>query len=585
MGIQVDLLAKNKTLQDYINFEFDGKQVSDFGLVVVSDGDRLNFAGSSDFEDEVQSINGVNGQYYWGTNFKSLKRDFTLATDGMTEAQLQAFKYHFRPGHYGKFVEAHLPYRESYCRIAAVTNFSMVPFRKLTNVAHKGSTHSNLYVNEYKGEVKLTLEWDNPYTTSTHQYFTKEYQEEHGFDSIYDGVFTNNIPLDTSLASTFLPSSNSVLGLGILGKMILGSEDGICDFHLGTDKKLRCEQVNSEWTSSLVNEWDEDGNLVPDEGAKCIPGLKVFYNPSTAPTSSKITFYITPTVNTSDISVAEQPVYFMDIADKYNLSKQKSNNNFTPRPYNVIQMSKQKIAAAGHKFVEEEGKDIKKEFLYSSPNVISSIHKAIDIGWKYCNKKEKAAVLMEEELRQEISHDKVLDWAIAALTLVTDKDHNFTTNTFTIPPENLEPLGYDKSSSVTVNWGKYFNFLMLLFFSKKEDGNITLVSSKTKSGSTVSAWESLSQIKICFDGETSSTYITYNCNTIVNAQGARSYQAVIDEPSGDMIYSGYLKLDGGDFIDESAQISACHYLKFLRAGGEIVSNIDNISLEYKFTYL
>jgi hypothetical protein len=171
------------------------------------------------------------------------------------------------------------------------------------------------------------------------------------------------------------------------------------------------------------------------------------------------------------------------------------------------------------------------------------------------------------------------------LTVVTDSKYNFITDSFTIPPENLEPLNYNGSSSVTVNWGKYFNFLMLLFFSKKEDGDITLVSSKTKSGSTVSAWEPLSQIKICFDGETSSTYVTYNCNTIVNAQGARSYQAVIDEPSGDMIYSGYLKLDGGDFIDEGAQIAACHYLKFLRAGGEVVSNIDNISLEYKFTYL
>ena len=106
MGIQVDLLTQDKTqLQDYINFQFDGKYISDFGLVVVTDGDRLSFDGSAEFEDEVSSVNGVNGQYYWGTNFKSLKREFTLATDGMTEAQVNAFKQHFKPGKYGNFIE------------------------------------------------------------------------------------------------------------------------------------------------------------------------------------------------------------------------------------------------------------------------------------------------------------------------------------------------------------------------------------------------------------------------------------------------------------------------------------------------
>lgn len=595
MGIQVDLLTQDKTLQDYINFEFDGKYVSDFGLVVVSDGDRLNLAGSSDFEDEVQSINGVNGQYYWGTNFKSLKRDFTLATDGMTEAQLQAFKYHFRPGRYGKFIETHLPYRESYCRIAAVTNFSMVPFRKLTNVAHKGTTHSNLYVNEYKGEVKLTLEWDNPYTTSTVQYFTNE---EYGssaskFASIYPTVFANNIPLETELAKAFLVTSESTLDLSILGKMILGAEKGICDFHLGADKKLQCNFTGN--TSTLVSEKE------PDQGAEPISGLKIFYNPSTAPTSAKITFTITPTINVDDIEDTTTPLYFMDIADKYNLSTFITDTNSSPQPYNTIQMSAQKIAAMGDKFVEDDGTDIEKEFLYSSPNVVSSIHKAIDIGWKYFNKEEETiAILMEEELRQEISHDKVLKWAIAVLAEIrkntkygdTADDNKLKKDkTIFIPGINLSPLGYSNTNSdVAVNWAKYFNILMLLFFSGKryEILKINLESRRNNdAGIPTSIWLDLEPIVITFDSENSMSYVTYyNCidKFLSGSPLGLSKTKILDEPSGDMIYSGYLKLGGGDFIDEHAQIAACHYLKFLIAG-QPVKNVDNISLEYKFTYL
>ena len=41
----------------------------------------------------------------------------------MTEQDLNAFKNHFRPGKYGKFVEDHLAERYGYCRVSSVTNF------------------------------------------------------------------------------------------------------------------------------------------------------------------------------------------------------------------------------------------------------------------------------------------------------------------------------------------------------------------------------------------------------------------------------------------------------------------------------
>jgi hypothetical protein len=46
----------------------------------------------------------------------------------MTEADLNAFKSHFIPGRYGRFIESHLAYRYSYCRVAEVVNFTLIPF-------------------------------------------------------------------------------------------------------------------------------------------------------------------------------------------------------------------------------------------------------------------------------------------------------------------------------------------------------------------------------------------------------------------------------------------------------------------------
>ena len=107
MGIQVSDLTRDKPCykKEFIDFEFDGKHISEFGMVAVFDGGRHSFDASSDFEDEVSDIVGAPGQLYWGTKIKPLVKTFSLVTDGMTEQQVNAFKRHFRPGKYGKFIE------------------------------------------------------------------------------------------------------------------------------------------------------------------------------------------------------------------------------------------------------------------------------------------------------------------------------------------------------------------------------------------------------------------------------------------------------------------------------------------------
>ena len=70
MGLQVDFLTKGKELweKDFIDFEFDGKLVSEFGLVAANGGDRYSIQGSPDFEDEVTEVKGAIGATLLGAH-------------------------------------------------------------------------------------------------------------------------------------------------------------------------------------------------------------------------------------------------------------------------------------------------------------------------------------------------------------------------------------------------------------------------------------------------------------------------------------------------------------------------------------
>lgn len=188
MGIQVDTLVKGKDHygKEFIDFEFDGKHISDFGMVAVFDGDRHTFSSTSEFEDETSEVAGVNGQYFWGTKLKPLEKEFSLATDGMTERQVNEFKQHFQPGRYGKFIECATSNRWRWARIAAAPEFKIIPFKK-----EKIFEGKSFYIIEYKGEATIKFVFDNPYSYAISQRIDVELsdaQPEHLKTAYEDGI-------------------------------------------------------------------------------------------------------------------------------------------------------------------------------------------------------------------------------------------------------------------------------------------------------------------------------------------------------------------------------------------------------------
>ena len=260
MGIQVEQLTKNKTChqKEFIDFEFNGKHVSEFGMVAVFDGDRHSFNASPGFEDETSEVNGVNGQHYWGTRYKARAKAFTLATDGMTEAQINAFKLHFQPGVYGRFIEDKLANRYTMARVSSEVTFSVVPFKTTATIL--GQT---IEVNEYKGEAKITFVFDDPFYYATESYV----------DSL----------AETNVRAMYIN---------------------------GTPR-------TASWRGSSSICWIGEGNALNTSGLVSAPfhstGALTYYNPSVGKTDTKITMTFQPLFSGTNF-----PIYFNEIADSIN---------------------------------------------------------------------------------------------------------------------------------------------------------------------------------------------------------------------------------------------------------------------------
>lgn len=558
MGVQVQDLTKGKMPheKEFIDFSFDGKYISEFGMVAVFDGDRHTFAASPSFDNETTEVNGAAGQLFWGSNIKSLKRTFHLATDGMTEIQVNEFKKHFQPGRYGKFIEDKLAYRYGYCRVAEVIEFKVVPFQK--RIKFLGFP---VDVNEYKGEATITFEWDDPYMYSTMNYIEeKDAPTKEDYISVAKAVYNNGIPLYSSWVGNFFRKYGSELGKAILGIMLLGWPSRLTSklCHLGQDK---CLSFNGSRT-------DPKSELVPDTGHSDITvgNPLIFYNPSNVLTPATITLTFNPhwtTINADNW----QPVYFDNIADDINwrVAGYAENRNCIEGTSKLNALEEKEIVNGKECILKAiympDLDEFTHKFYYTNPSVFYYINRAIQIAYNYYLKGVASAVELEEQLRAEIVHDKVSKWAISILALIRsnntlcDKNDVFTANTVSI---SLTPFG--ENTSCSANWFAYFNIEMLKFITKN---NV------------------FQPFSITFDGKHSETKIQYGYNQMA-INGSTTFFDNQEELCGEVMLSPYFYLEGGDTVDEYGYISSCHSLQF-RQGGLII-NVPHVTLKYDYIY-
>lgn len=148
--------------RSYISFSFGGTQIEDLNLIACVDGDRMERQLTANFHDLTSSYDVVDGQFYWGTYYDNNQMNFYLATDGMTQENLEDFIRLFAPGSTRELILAEHPNRAIMARVATPPVMNVIPFQEEVDLK-VNTMDRNTITALYKGDIHLELIMDEPF--------------------------------------------------------------------------------------------------------------------------------------------------------------------------------------------------------------------------------------------------------------------------------------------------------------------------------------------------------------------------------------------------------------------------------------
>ena len=148
--------------RSFISFTWGGKHIEDFDLLATIENNALQRQIYSSFDDNVTESDVWDGQIYWDTHFKARTIGFTLATDGITERQLDEFKNWFQPGIARELVLSEHPNRGIMARIQEAPSYNMLPFESSVTIKIAGEDYTTS-TTLYKGQISIRFVMDDPF--------------------------------------------------------------------------------------------------------------------------------------------------------------------------------------------------------------------------------------------------------------------------------------------------------------------------------------------------------------------------------------------------------------------------------------
>ena len=174
--------------RSFISFSYGDergrKNIEDFSLIVTMDGSGMQRNAYADFSDNVTQSDVWDGQIFWNSHFNNNSISFSLATDGMTQRQLDDFKRWFKPGVMRELIVSEHPNRAILARVSSPPQIQMVPFEtpQIVTLGYKkeGNNYSPwqtdpnspiggpvrpsaTYTTLYKGTINIDFVMDDPF--------------------------------------------------------------------------------------------------------------------------------------------------------------------------------------------------------------------------------------------------------------------------------------------------------------------------------------------------------------------------------------------------------------------------------------
>ena len=407
--------------RSFISFSYGGKNIEDFDLIAVTDGDRMNKDGYSSFNDITSSYDNLDGQKYWNTHYTTNTISFKLVTDGMEQRQLDDFLYWFSAGVCRELILAEHPNRAQLARVASVPKLHLLPFEKTVQAKISEASYTTK-TTLYKGEIELELIMDSPHWYSVVNLLGKLNEAKQKYDDIWHDPVTNE-DVDIFLSQDALKifyEDGIPIGSMISGSMLLGN---------GAYANAGGEEISKIWypQDDVGEDWKDPNfdyenssgaRICDDTGAGTdasepylgiIAGAIIdasgngivelthnekgyFFYSGTAPAPTIIQFSINPNFTTGG---------YINVP----------YNSKTPSHYNTIT-------------IESREKQVLK---FTTPNLFTSFNKAVDI---FLSKGNKSAEDVRKSLRDNVRHPAVRSFA-------TDEVNSYASNWSTVSSATL----------------------------------------------------------------------------------------------------------------------------------------------------
>jgi len=148
--------------RSFISFTYGGKPIEDFNLIATTAQDRMEREGYASFDDLTTTYDTIQGQFYWGTYYRTNSITFDLATDEILQKDLDAFKKWFIAGATKELILAEHPNRAIMARVANPPALHLLPFETKATL-NIGEITYTTSTTAYRGEITLELVMDEPF--------------------------------------------------------------------------------------------------------------------------------------------------------------------------------------------------------------------------------------------------------------------------------------------------------------------------------------------------------------------------------------------------------------------------------------
>lgn len=144
---------------DFLGFTFISNGIAyksqDLGITRVSDGDRYNESLIPEIEDKTIEIPGLDGSYFYGSDFKARNFSIKIAYNEMNEVQFRKMRQVFGYKHMGLLIFDEAPYKQYRVKIASPPELDFVCFDERSR--QEGETVPNGGITWHTEEVQQPI--------------------------------------------------------------------------------------------------------------------------------------------------------------------------------------------------------------------------------------------------------------------------------------------------------------------------------------------------------------------------------------------------------------------------------------------